>query len=114
MTELKPCSFKPLDGFHTYLEKGLCAKNRWIELEDELLEHLPEYDDWTTLAIYDGKVMEVVRVRNRCGYIMFDRAFEGTKRLRFPCGAYVEFIMTKIGIESMVCCSEWFENCNEV
>ena len=112
MDKFNACGFKPLDGFHTYLESSLCGNDRWLELADDLLKYLPEWDDWTTLAIYDGTLMEVVRVRNRCGYIVFDRAFEGTKKYRFPCNSYVAFIMTRVGVEALTCCDKWFENCN--
>lgn len=113
MSKVKSCDFVPLDGFYTHLEASLCDSDRWLHLADDLSEYLPKYGNWTTLAVYDGKLMEVVRAHNMCGYIVFDRAFEGTRKYRFPRNAYVEFIMTKIGVASMVCCDKWFENCEK-
>lgn len=113
MATLKATGFKPLDGFHTYLNSNLCGSDRWLDLADDLSQHLPEWDDWTTLAVRDGSLTEVVRARNKCGYIVFDRAVEGTKKFRFPADSYVEFIMTQQGVEAMVCNKKWFENCEE-
>lgn len=109
------CKFKPLDGFHTTLLSHVCGKTIWLDLDhaDDLLDLLPEYDDWTTLAVYDGRVMEVVKAYNFCGRLVFDRGFEQTSKLSLPCGAYVAFILTRAGIESMACCAELFENCNK-
>ena len=113
MSKVKSCDFVPLDGFHTHLETNLCGSDRWLHLADDLLEYLPEYGNWTTLAVYDGRLMEVVRARNLCGYIVFDRAFEGTKKYSVACNACGECSMTKIGVEAMVCCDKWFENCEK-
>lgn len=103
--------FKPLDGFHTTLATPACTKTMWLDLDADLEELLPDEGDWTTLAVYDGKVMEVVKVENLCGQIVFHRAFEQTTRTMFPCDSYVEFILAKSGIEAMACCPKLFENC---
>lgn len=113
MKNYKACGFKPLDGFFAQTTECVNLTDKFIHLDKDLLELLPEYGDWTVIALHTGKLIEVVRVRNYCGYLAFDRAFEGTKKLKFSCPSYVEFIMTKAGVEAMACCSTWFENCDK-
>ena len=107
------CNFTPLDSFVTTLSESLCASDEFLYLADHerLLKLLPDSGMWTTLAIYDNQVIEVVKAYNYCGVLVFDRGFELTKPLRFPCGSVVKFIMTKAGVEAMVCCDKWFEDC---
>ena len=109
------CNFKMLDGFHTILNSPVCQNDTWLDLADMdyLQDLLPDYDDWTLLAIYDGTAMEVIKVKNYCGNIIVERGMEKTYKLNFPCGAYVQFIMTKLGVEAMACCTELFADCNK-
>lgn len=105
------CHFVPLDGFVSQVEKF--GDTLTITDTDELLELLPEYDDWTTLSITDGKVMEVVKAKNHCGRLVLERGFEDTNKVKFSCGVCVQFIMTKAGVEAMACCDKWFDDCKK-
>lgn len=112
---LKACHFKPLDGFNTLLEHSICHKTMYLELANiaELKELLPEYDDWTTLAIVDGRALELVVVKNHCGLLHFMRGQEQTTAKAFPCNAYVHFMLTKVGVEALACCQDFFANCQK-
>ena len=110
--------FVPLDGFHTTLEGNIKAHYDVLyidrDVEQELLdEYLTEYDDWTTLAVYDGTAMEVVQVQNYCGKLVYNRAFADTDRLAFPCGSRVGYILTAEGIERLVCDDNFMECPND-
>lgn len=106
--------FVPLDGFHTTLESNVKATHDMLyidrDVEQELLDdYLTEYDDWTTLAVYDGVVMEVVQVQNYCGRLVYNREFAGTDRHAFPCGSRVEYILTAEGVRRLVCDDDFME-----
>ena len=110
--------FVPLDGFHTTLEGNIKAHYDMLyidrDVEQELLdEYLTEYDDWTTLAVYDGTVMEVVQVQNYCGKLVYNRALADTDRRAFPCGSRVEYILTAEGIGRLVCDDNFMECPND-
>lgn len=103
------CHYKPLDGFLTRLNQNTCSKAIWLDLEDDLIDLLPEYNDWTHLAIIDGRVLEIVRAENYCGRVLFYRGQEQTTPQCFACNTIVKFTLTKSGIEAMACCPKLFE-----
>lgn len=96
----------PLAGIETKLINNLSSKAIYLpipqEIEDKLLEHL-NGGDYSHLIIRDGKAVEYVKLKNVCGKLVIVRGIDKTKPLGFRCGSSVAYILTKQGVEDMVC-----------
>lgn len=102
-----------LAGFVTRLTDNISWKTRYLPIEqndyDFLLKQLAD-EDYSFLEIRDGNASEVVKVTNICGKIVIDRGAEKTRPLAFRCGTGIAFLLTKQGVEDMVC---QMEDCDD-